>query len=533
SYYESTGQLWKYDTGTSYAAPQVAGGAILLAGAGIRDPKVVKAILINSARSGRVTPASAMGTQTGWQPDWGWGELNLDAAFHERLNFARGQVPTNGARFFRATGQQPGDRATLVWNRRVADCQPLRQGCYYDTNSGFRVYTLSNLDLAQYDASTGIPQGASVSAVDNVEQVRATAPGSVVYKVSAGAVDGPAGEPFAITATRPLTQLVTPLPTVALTVGTQGPVRAGQPVNIEAAVANPSPDLSAENAQVTLNLPSGVELVAGQPTQSLGSLAMKGTAGDSAIATWTVRGNVDGVQLLIATSSASRYGSTFRSSATASLDVDAQPPRVTVAAPLPATTSNPLIPLVWGASDERSGTSSFDVEISTDDQPWVPWLTATTQISATYSGATGSRYRFRVRATDALGNTSDYIVTPEITIAPEASTGTNPQPDPAPGPAALLSPELKITAVRRSPKRLTVRGTVARGAGGKLTATWSVRRKTRPARATAHARLQAFTLKLAIPRKQRKATKGTLVVRYQGGDGFRPQSRRLSVRMRP
>ncbi|MEA2495607.1 MAG: serine protease AprX, partial [Thermoleophilaceae bacterium] len=73
SYYESTGKLWKYDSGTSYAAPQVGGGAILLAGAGIRDPKVVKAILINSARSGRATPAAAMGTQVGWLPDWGWG----------------------------------------------------------------------------------------------------------------------------------------------------------------------------------------------------------------------------------------------------------------------------------------------------------------------------------------------------------------------------------------------------------------------------------------------------------------------------
>jgi serine protease AprX len=121
SYYQSTGQLWKYDTGTSYAAPQVGAGAILLAGAGIRDPKVVKAILINSARPGRATPASSMGTQTGWQPDWGWGEMNLDAAFHQRLNFARGDVPADGARFFRATAQAPSDRATLVWHRRVAD----------------------------------------------------------------------------------------------------------------------------------------------------------------------------------------------------------------------------------------------------------------------------------------------------------------------------------------------------------------------------------------------------------------------------
>src|SRR5439155_15268425 len=263
-YFESTGKLWKYDTGTSYAAPQVGGGAILLAGGGIRDPKVVKAILIDSARPGRVTPASSMGTQTGWQPDWGWGELNLDAAYRERLNFARDQVRANGATFFRATAQAPGDRATLAWNRRVADCQPLRQGCYYDTTSGFRVYTLSNLDLTAYDTATGTPLAASTSTVDNVEQVRVPAPGSVIYKVGAGEVDGPSGEPFAIAATRPLVPLATPQPSITVGLSRQGPVPPNTTVTVTASVANPSSDLTADNAQATLVVPAGVELVMGQ-----------------------------------------------------------------------------------------------------------------------------------------------------------------------------------------------------------------------------------------------------------------------------
>lgn len=260
SYYQTTGSLWKYDTGTSYAAPQVGAGAILLAGAGIRDPKVVKAILIDSARPGRATPAASIGTQTGWLPDWGWGEMNLDAAFHERLNFARDEVPANSALFFKATAQPAGDRATLVWNRRVADCKPLKQGCYYDTDSGFRTYTLTNIDLTEYDAATGAPLATSASTVDNVEQVRAPTPAPVVYKVSAGDIDGPAGEPFAIAATRPLTPLATPMPVTSVRVDQPGPMRARQPVTVTAEVANPSADLSAENAQITLNLPAGVEL---------------------------------------------------------------------------------------------------------------------------------------------------------------------------------------------------------------------------------------------------------------------------------
>ena len=64
---------------------------------------------------------------------------------------------------------------------------------------------------------------------------------SVVYKVSAGEVDGPLGEPFAIAATRPLTPLATPRPGVTLDVTSHGPLAPNAPVTVTAAVANPSP----------------------------------------------------------------------------------------------------------------------------------------------------------------------------------------------------------------------------------------------------------------------------------------------------
>jgi hypothetical protein len=357
----------------------------------------------------------------------------------------------------------------------------------------------------------------------------------VVYKVSAGDVDGPAGEPFAITATHPLTPLVTPQPTTALTVGAQGPVRAGQSVRIEADIANPSPDLTAENTQVTLSMPSGVELVTGQSTQSLGTLNARGQPGDHAVAVWTVRGNGDGLQQLIATTSAARYGSTFRTSAVGSFSVDAQPPRLTLAAPAGSTT--PDISLAWNGTDDGSGIASFDVDVATDDQSFIPWLSATTLTSSTYHGTPGSRYRFRIRATDAFGNRSGYVFTPEIAI-PSGGGDTGGGPDPgAPPPSrpGLLSPRLTVTSVRRSARRLTVRGTVARGAAGKVTATWTPRRRargqrsSRPTRASTYVHLRAFTLKLTISRAQRLATRGILVVRYRGGGGFSPQTRRITV----
>jgi hypothetical protein len=514
--------------GTSYAAPQVGGGALLLAGAGIRDPKVVKAILIDSARPGRATPGDSMGTQTGWLPDWGWGELNLDAAYRERLNFARGEVPANGARFFRATAQAPGDRATLVWHRRVADCQPLRQGCYYDTSSGFRVYTLSNLDLAQYDAGTGAQLASSASAVDNVEQVRAASPGGVVYKVSAGQVDGPAGEPFAIAATRPLTPLVTPQPTVALSVDAGATMRPGDPVRVDATISNPSPDLGADNALVTLEPPAGVEILSGQRTQALGNLQPQGNPSHSVTASWTVRGTNHGLKQLVATATATKFGSTFRASATGSFNVDAEPPRVRISA---SADHESVVRVTWEAQDD-SAVASFDVAASANGGSYAPWLTHTTQTAGEMPAAPGTRYRFRIRATDALGNSSPFLDSEEVTV--RTSDGKDggagpPPPDPTSPVHATPSPELSITSTGMHGRRLLVRGTVALGASGRVTGTWRGRAggRHRTARATTYAHLRRFKLSLRLPRHARKV--GRLTVTYVGDRHFRSQVRHLRL----
>jgi hypothetical protein len=525
SYYQSTGQLWKYDTGTSYAAPQVGGGAILLAGAGIRDPKVVKAILIDSARQGRATPASSMGTQTGWQPDWGWGELNLDAAYKERLNFARGDVPAGSARFFRADALAPGDRATLVWNRRVADCQPLRQGCYYDTTSGFRVYTLSNLDLAAYDAATAAPLAASTSNVDNVEQVRVPAPGNVIYKVSAGDVDGPAGEPFAIAATRPLTPLTTPQPAIALDLSNRGTLARNTPVAVTATITNPSPELPADNATATLTLPAGVELVGGDQTQSIGTLGVKGTSQDRATATWTVRGTTDGLKRVVATATAAKYGSTFRSSTAAAFTVDAQAPTVTIAVPATPSGSGAGIPVQWSASEP----ATFDVDVADSSNSFVGWLAGTPETSGTYPGTPGGIFRFRVRAIDAFGNASPFVQSDAVAVARAETHITPPTPD---NPSRTVrSSELRVAAVRKTRTRIVIQGTVAQAATGRITAAFT-RRGRRLARAATRARRGKFALNLKLTRSAARFSGGMLVVTYAGGHGFAAQTRRVAIRTR-
>jgi hypothetical protein len=522
--YQSTGQLWKYDSGTSYAAPQVAAGATLLAGAGIRDPKVVKAILIDSARQGRSGPGEPWGSQTGWQPDFGWGELDLDAAYRERLNFATGHVPATGARFFKATAQAPGDRATLVWHRRASPCTVPRTGCAYDVASGYHVYTLANLDLTAYAASTGAVQSSSTSTVDNVEQVRTQTAGDVVYKVTAGGVDGPAGEPFALAATRQLTELATPRPNVALTTSAGSvAVPTAQTVTVDATVSNPSPDLAAPATQATLELPAGVELVAGAPTQSLGTLNKQGIPGATKSASWTVRGTADGLKQLKATAATTLYGSTLTGSAGTVIDIDAAGPHVTLTAPS-GTTRDHALNVAWGGTDP-AGVASYDVEVSLNGAPYAGWLGATTAASATYVGAPGNRYRFRVRARDGFGNVSPFTASDqeiEIAAAPPTGGATSKPP-----PSARPTPEMRLVGTTRKGRYLRIRGLVAIDATGDIAIVSAARGKTR--RYAARINHGSFRARVALPKRARKTR---LTLRYPGDARFAPQTVRLTVRAR-
>ncbi|MEA2444727.1 MAG: hypothetical protein QOJ12_2019, partial [Thermoleophilales bacterium] len=174
--------------------------------------------------------------------------------------------------------------------------------------------TLTNLDLQQLDPATGAVQAQSNSTIDNVEQVRSPAPAATaIYKVKAtSTVDALPAEPFALGSARPLTPLGTPQPEVTLDVAA-GVQRAQETATVTATVRNPSAELTAENASLTLELPAGVELVSGAQTRSLGTLP---TSSPTQTFAWTVVGSTDGVKAITASAQASRYGETFTGTAT-------------------------------------------------------------------------------------------------------------------------------------------------------------------------------------------------------------------------
>jgi hypothetical protein len=194
------------------------------------------------------------------------------------------------------------------------------------------------------------------------------------------------------------------------------------------------------------------------------------------------------------------------------------------------TTADPTLAFSWGGTD-GAGVASYDVEVSVDGGPFVPWLTATPRTSAAYVGTAGSRYRFRVRAIDALGNVSAFVDSEETVVAGPPTAPVPPQDDSRPRTA---TPRLTLTSSRRSGRRLRIRGTVGAAADGRVTLTWSatVARRRHRVRTSARVRGGSFAATVRIPPEARSARRARLVVRFRADAASTAQTRRFILRSR-
>ncbi|KAA0265429.1 MAG: hypothetical protein EDQ89_13255, partial [Acidobacteria bacterium] len=402
-------------TGTSMAAPHVAGAMTLLEGAGITDPMAQRAILINSARpwDGAATGLAGWAPpQVGWRPEVGWGELDLAAALAGRGNHMLGAVAAGEASYYAAT-VPAGSRATLAYELRGYFVG------FPDPGTQTFAYTQSNLDLRQYEAdgtevppAPAPPHGGGPDAIDpndTVEQVRAPAggPHQVIYKVEAAStVEGAAAEPFAIAAAEPLTALVPPVavPTGA-TADPAGPVRCSEPVAIRASLRNDSADLAATEASVAIEPPAGVELVAGDPEQAVsgGELAPAET---SAPHSWTVRATSDGPKQVRIAGSGSGFGTELRREATVTVDADCSPPGTRIDAAPGDPTSDPVPRLRFSGSGGASG-----FECARDGGAYAP-CASPLELPGLAEGA----HRVAVRAVDAAGNRDPSPASASFTV---------------------------------------------------------------------------------------------------------------------
>ncbi len=143
-------------SGTSFAAPHIAGALALFRQAGVIRPLAAKALLLATADGER------------WRADSGWGSANLARAG----SAVEGTVAASASRFYRGVGTG-AFRAMLASYRRTDPA----------TNA-----ILPGPGLSVYDLASGALIGASSDAIQNVQEVTGTAP-AYALRVGAGAVE--------------------------------------------------------------------------------------------------------------------------------------------------------------------------------------------------------------------------------------------------------------------------------------------------------------------------------------------------------
>lgn len=97
--------------------------------------------------------------------------------------------------------------------------------------------------------------------------------------------------------------------------------------------------------------------------------------------------------------------------------IDVGPPVSSMSA-LPAVTASPTFTVSWSGTDEHglgSGIATYDISVSDNGGPFVPFLSGTSQTSAPFAGVEGHTYRFFSVATDQLGHVEAAKTTAEAT----------------------------------------------------------------------------------------------------------------------
>ncbi|MCH8840707.1 MAG: S8 family serine peptidase [Planctomycetes bacterium] len=203
------GSAWGEGTGTSFAAPLVAGGATLLIDMGMDrgfdfDAKVIKSVLLNSAdklAGWSHTPTAPL------DPAFGAGAMNLESAFFQYdageqetgtvdpIGWDHGTSQGTMGNTYEIGVNVPGGvdlLATLVWNREVStDVEDIEDAIY-------TAAALENLDLFLYDTSDLInPVASSISTVDNVEHLFLSIPTSGQYLLEVRSASGMIADPLA------------------------------------------------------------------------------------------------------------------------------------------------------------------------------------------------------------------------------------------------------------------------------------------------------------------------------------------------
>ncbi|MFQ6608893.1 MAG: S8 family serine peptidase [Fidelibacterota bacterium] len=310
--WEGTDSNFVNKSGTSMAAPHVAGASILLMETGVIDPRSVKALLINTAEDELGGAPSDTNDPDhdpeGWDPVYGWGYIDLEQAFIHKNDFFEDIVYPDGSLgdFILYKGiMYDTDKATLVWHRHAEYI-----GDEYPTQWS----DLNDIDLYLYAHETNeyIPSDWAASRIDNVEQVRGRDQlgEEVVIKVKSydSVFEGVNYEQFSLATPENFERVN--IPDVIASSEPDNPVIVN--LNQQFTMTyryNNSGDVMAHNVVVSLVAPPGLNIISGPSIDNFDLLP-----GGEQLVSWELEGVIAGQNDLSASSQSICYGETFTSS---------------------------------------------------------------------------------------------------------------------------------------------------------------------------------------------------------------------------
>ncbi len=356
-------------TGTSMAAPHIAGAAALIESAGVTNPLAVKAILINTADS-----AGA------WAPDAGWGYANLNTALGQ-LNYATGTLATNEPQLYRVSASGAAS-ATVVWNGHF---------------NGVSAY-LNDIALHLYAADTGVELASSTTTNQNVQRVSATHTGDVLLwatKTTNVPLGSGSVEPYAVAFSGPGSLIHASNPSIHLACTLPPSVASGTQFLVSCGVTN-SGGLPAAATAGTATLSDGVS---SPVPASFGSIG-PGSVGSGA---FSLRAPyIAGTYALsIGVSTAAFLGSSDSNSLT--VTVQQTLPQAVLVAPGNGVVSVSQTPtLTWSPV---VGAASYDVYLDTSVPPALAGTTSGTSFTSA-ALSPGTLYYWRIAANNGGGSSS-------------------------------------------------------------------------------------------------------------------------------
>jgi len=392
-----TGADFRNMSGTSMACPHMAGAlALVMDYDAAWKPEAIKALLLNTARNASPYPTTPDDT-------WGWGGLDLDAAYDERTSVHEGSLTSTGAAsvyFVRTSSIGSGDRATLVWNRHVV---------FPSSGTPGTPPSLMDLDLYLYDGKSGAEHAKSASTVSPVEQVKASgtvdSPVLRVRRISSfpTGANGFTDETFAVAAPSGFTQADATELEITID-GPEDPLGPGSEFSVTVTVRNRG-GVPAIDPVLALTMAEGFTRTSGDAETTLDTI--EGGVGVQVV--YSVKAPaISATGSITASVASSGFGLDVSAGPVgASVSVDAIGPSGTVVVNDDAAYTNRTdVTLRLTATDAHSGVDRM--RLAAGDDEWGDWQDYALTRSITIADGDGLRSA-RAQFRDRAGNVSPVV----------------------------------------------------------------------------------------------------------------------------